>query len=235
MRIKKVSIIIPAFNEGKTIALAIKRVQSVRLPNIHKEIIVIDDGSTDETWKNIKNIKSGNVLAMKVSKNMGKGAAIRLGLEKFTGEVVIIQDADLEYNPADYPILLTPIIENGADVVYGSRFVTGQSRRVIYFWHSVVNVLLTMFSNMLTNLNLTDMETGYKAFTADVARKLNIQENRFGFEPEFTAKVAGMKCKIFEVGISYSGRSYAEGKKINWKDGVWALGCLVRYNLPRFG
>lgn len=231
MPINKVSIIIPVFNEEKTIVMAINSVLAAKLPGIAKEVIVVDDGSTDKTWSKIKRIKSNFVKAIKVVTNSGKGAAIKLALEKITGDVVIIQDADLEYNPDDYPMLLRPIIENKADVVFGSRFVSGQSRRVMYFWHSVVNVFLTFISNMLTNINLTDMETGYKVFTSAVANKLDIREKRFGFEPEFTAKVAKMKCRIFEVGISYSGRSYEEGKKINWQDGVWALWCLIKYNL----
>jgi glycosyltransferase involved in cell wall biosynthesis len=231
MRIKKVSVIIPVFNEESTIVTAISKVIATKFGRIKKEIIVVDDGSTDQTWKKIKSLKNKELVSIQMLNNSGKGAAIRIGLKNITGDVVIIQDADLEYNPNEYSVLLKPIIDGKADVVFGSRFVSGQSRRVMYFWHSVGNSFLTLVSNMLTNINLTDMETGYKVFTSDVARKLNLEENRFGFEPEFTAKIAHMKCRIFEVGISYSGRSYAEGKKINWKDGLWAIWCLIKYNL----
>jgi glycosyltransferase involved in cell wall biosynthesis len=231
MRVKKVSIIIPVYNEENTIMSAISKVIATKLGHIKKEIIVIDDGSTDQTWKKIKGIKNKEVHSIRFINNYGKGAAIRAGLKHITGEVVIIQDADLEYNPTEYPMLLKPIIEDKAEVVFGSRFVSGQSRRVMYFWHSVGNSLLTLMSNMLTNINLTDMETGYKIFTSEIAENLNIEENRFGFEPEFTAKVAKMNCRIYEVGISYSGRSYEDGKKINWKDGLWAIWCLLKYNL----
>jgi glycosyltransferase involved in cell wall biosynthesis len=231
-KIKKLSVIIPAYNEKNTIAKLIKMVISAQLPQkITKEIIVVNDASTDGTANILKKLVSRRVKVIHQKQNQGKGAAIRRGLEEATGDVVIIQDADLEYNPKEYSLLLQPILEGKADVVYGSRFAGGQPHRVHLFWHMVGNKMLTLLSNTLTNLNLTDMETCYKMFTKEVADKLDIQENRFGFEPEITAKIAKLNCSIYEVGISYSGRTYQEGKKINWKDGLHTLWCILKYNL----
>lgn len=231
MVIKKLSIIIPAYNEEETIIKSIKKVLSVKLPAIRKEIIVINDGSRDKTLKLIKKIKSRNLVIINKRKNQGKGSAIRDGIKRATGDVIIIQDADLEYDPVEYKVLMVPIKKGLADVVYGSRFVGSGPHRVLFFWHMLGNKLLTLLSNALTNLNLTDMETCYKMFTKNIAHKLTIEENRFGFEPEFTVKIAKMRARVYEVGISYMGRSYTEGKKINWKDGVRALWCLVKYSL----
>lgn len=193
------------------------------------EIVVINDGSTDKTGSRIYDLRSKKLKIINKKLNEGKGAAIRDGLKKVTGDIIIIQDADLEYDPQEYPILIKPILDKKADVVFGSRFVGGNAHRVLYFWHMVGNKLLTLFTNMATNLNLTDMETCYKVFTKQVAQKLNIQERRFGFEPEFTVKVARQDFRIYEVGISYTGRNYLQGKKINWKDGIWAIWCIIKY------
>lgn len=227
---KKLTVVIPAFNEQATIKEIISRVSKVKIAGITKEIVVVDDGSTDNTAHVLKKLKTKNLTVVKLSKNQGKGEAIKTGLEKGKGDIFVIQDADLEYNPQDYYKLITPILEGKADVVYGSRFIGGEPHRVLYFWHSVGNNLLTFLSNTMTNLNLTDMETCYKMFTKEVANKLQLREKRFGLEPEFTAKIAKMNCRVYEVGVSYAGRSYEEGKKINWKDGLWTLWCIFRYN-----
>ena len=198
------------------------------------EIILIDDASTDSTRKILRTKIDG--LVDKIiyhESNQGKGAALRTGFSNVTGDVVIIQDADLEYNPQEYPELLKPILDGKADVVYGSRFQGGKEHRVIYFWHFKGNQFLTLLSNMFTNLNLTDMETCYKVFRIDILKKIKIQENRFGFEPEITAKIAQLGCRIYEVGISYSGRTYDEGKKISWKDGLRAIWCILKYNFKK--
>jgi glycosyltransferase involved in cell wall biosynthesis len=216
------------FNEKSTILEICQRVRAV---DIDKEIILVDDGSTDGSTEILKKMEDGNTIVIYHDKNSGKGAAIRSGLTRATGDIVIIQDADLEYDPSQFPKLIKPIIEDRADVVYGSRFVTGDYRRVMFFWHYVGNKLLTLVSNMLTNLNLTDMETCYKAFKKEVLDSITIEENRFGFEPEITAKISKMNLRIYETGISYSGRTYAEGKKIGWKDGVTAFKCILKYNL----
>jgi glycosyltransferase involved in cell wall biosynthesis len=192
----------------------------------------VDDCSTDGTQEIVKNEIANQVdRVIYHKKNMGKGAALRSGLKAASGDVVIIQDADLEYNPEDYPRLLRPILEEKADVVYGSRFAGSDERRVLYFWHMVGNKILTLISNVFTNITLTDMETGYKVFKKEIIDKITIEEERFGFEPEITAKIAKLKCRIYEVGISYCGRTYQEGKKINWKDGVRTLWCIIKYNL----
>jgi len=224
------SIIIPVFNEVKTIDEILKRVAAVPLA---KEIIVVDDFSNDGTREKLALLaeRYDNLKVVHHGKNRGKGCAIRTGLEHVTGDMVVIQDADLEYNPAEYPRLVKPIVEGRADVVYGSRFAGGEEHRVLYFWHYVGNRFLTLFSNMLTNLNLTDMETCYKVFRADIIKGIRLEQNRFGFEPEITAKVARKGCRIFEVGISYSGRTYTEGKKIGWMDGVKAVWCIVKYRI----
>jgi glycosyltransferase involved in cell wall biosynthesis len=225
----QLSVVIPVYNEEATIAQLIARVRAVPL---HKEIIVVDDCSTDGTRRSLTQIAQRNeVRAFFHERNQGKGAALRTGFQQVRGEIVIVQDADLEYDPAEYPKLIQPILDGRADVVYGSRFAGGESHRVLYYWHYVGNRFLTQLSNMLTNLNLTDMETCYKAFRRDVLRDLEIEESRFGFEPEITAKIAKLNARVYEVGISYSGRTYAEGKKINWKDGVSALRCILKYNL----
>ena len=223
----KLSIVIPVFNEKDTIEEIIQRVREADV-GLEKEIIVVDDGSNDGTSLILDNLHSPDLKISYLRKNKGKGAALQLGFSKAEGDIILIQDADLEYNPQDYPILLEPILDGRADVVYGSRFLGGP-HRVLYFWHYVGNKIITSLSNILTNLNLNDMETCYKAFKREVLEKVNFKSKRFGFEPEFTAKVAKLKYKIYEVPISYSGRDYSEGKKIGWKDGVAALFHIIRF------
>ena len=234
MKLSKISVVIPLFNEKRTILKILKRVEEAKIGQIRKEIIIVDDGSSDGTRQILKKLKGRKSYKIYYhSKNKGKGAALKTGFLHTTGEVVIVQDADLEYNPADYPLLLAPFLKNGADVVYGSRFLTGLPRRIIYFWHQVGNKWLTLLSNVATGLNLSDMETGYKAFRGDLIRKIapTLKSPRFGFEPEITAKIAKIpKIKIYEVGISYGGRSYEEGKKIKWQDGFRAMGEIIYYN-----
>ena len=226
------SVIIPCYNEIGTIAAIVTTVRAASPAD--KEIIVVDDCSTDGT----RELLRGEVDALidqvvYHNVNQGKGAALRSGIRAARGDIVLIQDADLEYDPIDYAALLQPILNNNADVVYGSRFISGRPHRVLYFWHRVGNGLLTLLSNAFTNLNLTDMETCYKVFRREVIQGMEIEEDRFGFEPEITAKVAKAHCRVFEVGISYYGRTYEQGKKIGWKDGLWALWCIIKYNLFR--
>jgi glycosyltransferase involved in cell wall biosynthesis len=223
------SVVIPAFNERDTIEEIVRRVRDT---GTVREIIVVDDMSTDGTRDVLNRLeREANLRVLYHDVNRGKGAALRTGFAAVTGELVIVQDADLEYNPEEYPRLARPILDGRADVVFGSRFSGNDEHRVLFYWHSLGNKFLTTLSNMFTNLNLSDMETCYKMFRADVLRKITIEEDRFGFEPEITAKIARLKCRVYEVGISYSGRDYTQGKKIGWRDGVWALWCVVRYSL----
>lgn len=223
----RLSVIIPAYNEKDTVLELLRRVEAVPL-GLEKEIIVVDDFSTDGTREILAGLDRPDIRVLFHAKNMGKGSALRTGFSEATGDIILVQDADLEYDPADYPGLLAPILDGRADVVYGSRFLGGP-HRVLFFWHSVGNRFLTALSNVVTNLNLTDMETCYKVFRGDVLRKLSLKSRRFGFEPEITVKVAKLKCRIYEVPISYAGRNYSEGKKIGWKDGLAALFHIMRY------
>ncbi len=232
---QKLSIVIPVYNEEKTLAACVRRVLAVDLP-LEKELILINDASTDRTPQEIEKIRTEYQTAVPIkiiehTRNMGKGAALRSGFAEATGNIFLIQDADLEYDPRDYPRLLKPILDGRADVVYGSRFIGSEEKRVLFYWHYVGNKILTMLSNMCTNLNLTDMETCYKVFRAEVLRSFTIKSNRFGVEPELTAKIAKRKFRVYEVGISYSGRDYSEGKKITWKDGLKALFTILRFRL----
>lgn len=228
-----ISIIIPCYNEVRTIKTILKKINDLK--NYKFEIIIIDDYSTDGTREILKNEISLNTsyIVLYNEKNYGKGYCIRKGIEKSNGEIILIQDADLEYDPNDYSKLIDPIINDQADVVYGSRFIGGDKKRVLFFWHTIANKILTLISNIFTNLNLTDMECGYKVFRSSVLKKIALKQNRFGFEPEVTAKISKMNIKIFEVGVSYFGRSYSEGKKITYKDAFNALYCIVRYNLSQ--
>jgi glycosyltransferase involved in cell wall biosynthesis len=228
----KLSVIIPCFNEVQTIESLIEAVRRAPVSDI--EIVVVDDGSSDGTRKLLQDLAESNQPDLKIlfhQANQGKGAALRTGFRSATGDICIVQDADLEYDPQEFPIVIAPILQNKADVVFGSRFQGGRAHRVVYFWHSMGNAFLTLLSNMFTDLNLTDMETCYKAFRREIIQQINIEENRFGFEPEVTAKVAKLRCRIYEVGISYYGRTYDEGKKIGWKDGIRAIYCIIKYNL----
>ncbi len=226
------SIIIPCYNEGSTLSVCIDRIQNIADENLTIEIIIVDDGSSDGSKDIAENLsrRHKNIKALFHDKNQGKGAALRTGFKKATGDIVAVQDADLEYDPKDLKKLITLIREDKADVVIGSRFLTGGEHRVLYFWHSLGNRFLTFMSNMLTDLNLSDMESCYKVFRKDIIQGIEIQENRFGFEPEIIAKISKKRPRIYEMGISYSGRTYEEGKKINAKDGFWALYCILRYN-----
>tara|TARA_B110000444_G_scaffold242695_1_gene260279 strand:- start:67 stop:765 length:699 start_codon:yes stop_codon:yes gene_type:complete len=228
---KKLSIIIPVYNEENTIQAILKRINECKINDLDFEIIIVNDGSTDGTLKIIKENEKLFNHFINIEKNNGKGFAIKSGLKFATGDYIILQDADLEYDPSEYSKLLNPIISNKADVVYGSRFLGNDERRVLYFWHTLGNKFLTLLSNMLSNLNLTDMEVCYKVFKAEVIKNINLQENKFGFEPEVTAKIAKKNIKIYEVGIKYFGRKYSEGKKITWKDGFSAIRCIIKYNL----
>jgi len=225
----KISVVMPVFNEAGTIREIIKKIEDV---DLEKELIIVDDCSTDGTRDILKALeRNPGIRVFCHEKNMGKGAALRTGFKHASGDIVIIQDADLEYNPQEYHRLIKPILDGRADVVYGSRFVTTEERRVLFFWHYLGNSFITFLSNMFTNLNLTDIETCYKVFKADVIHSITIEENRFGFEPEITAKIAKKRYHIYEIGISYSGRDYSEGKKIGWKDGIRAIWCIFKYNL----
>lgn len=226
----KLCIIMPCYNEINTIETIVEAVK--RMPYQNKEIIIVDDCSTDGTREKLKNkIESLVEKVIYHDSNQGKGAALRSGIKAATGDIIIVQDTDLEYDPNEIPIVIKPILEGKADVVFGSRFMGGQPHRVVYFWHMVGNKILTTISNMLTNINLTDMETCYKAFRRDILQSIEIREDRFGFEPEITIKVAKKRVRIYEVGISYYGRTYEEGKKIGWKDGLRAIYCILKYSL----
>jgi glycosyltransferase involved in cell wall biosynthesis len=232
----KLSIVIPVYNEVIYVRTVIDRVLAVSLPGLEKEIVLVDDCSTDGTRELLIGLAAapppGGTLSLHLQAvNCGKGAALRRGFAAATGDFVIVQDADLEYDPSEYPKLLAPLLDGKADVVFGSRFAGGEPHRVLYFWHSLGNKILTLLSNALTNLNLTDMECCYKLFRREVLQRLMLEEDRFGVEPELTAKVARLNFRIYEVGVSYSGRTYAEGKKIGWRDGMRAIWCILKYNL----
>ncbi|TWI79493.1 glycosyltransferase involved in cell wall biosynthesis [Lacibacter cauensis] len=236
--ITKLSIVIPAYNEGKTIHRILDKITDVQLlNNIQKEVIIVNDCSKDDTKEAIERYMQNSALPIVLYNheiNKGKGAALHTGIKQATGDLVIIQDADLEYDPQEYNVLLKPVLDGFADVVYGSRFMGGNAHRILFFWHSIGNKVLTTLSNMFTNLNLTDMETCYKLFRREIIQRLDLKETRFGFEPEVTAKISRQPdIRIYEVGISYYGRTYAEGKKINWKDGFRAIYCILKYNLFR--
>ncbi len=223
------SVVIPCFNEAATILDLLERVRSA--PVASKQIIVVDDGSTDGTRELLQGLRADDLTVLLHERNRGKGAALATGFAAARGEICIVQDADLEYDPAEYPLVIGPIVQGKADVVFGSRFQGAAPHRVVYFWHRLGNGFLTLLSNMFTDLNLTDMETCYKAFRTEIIQAIRIREQRFGFEPEITAKLARRRCRIYEVGISYYGRTYDEGKKIGWRDGVRAIWCILKYNL----
>ena len=225
----KLSVIVPCFNEINTINEVIKKIKNSEIKS--KEIIIVDDGSNDGSREYLMKLNDSQIKIIYHSKNKGKGAALYTGIKAARGDIIIIQDADLEYDPREYLQVIGPILEEKADVVYGSRFQGGQPHRVVYFWHRVGNGFLTLLSNIFTDLNLTDMETCYKAFKSEIIKSINIEEKRFGFEPEITAKIAKKNCRIYEVGISYYGRTYKEGKKIGWKDGIRAIWCILKYNI----
>lgn len=239
MSIQTLTLIIPVYNEAATIRTVLETVLALRLDQeVQKEVIVVDDGSGDGTGRIaldfIRQQTDAEINYLKHPVNLGKGAAIRTGIRAATGDYILVQDADLEYDPSEINVLLKPMLQGRADVVYGSRFMGGQAHRVLFFWHSIGNKFLTFLSNMFTDLNLTDMETGYKLFRRQVLQGIRLQENGFGFEPEITAKIARVPgIRIYEVGISYYGRTYEQGKKINWRDGCWAIWCILRYGLGR--
>ena len=225
----KLSVIIPCFNEVNTIGEILSAVKNSGVENL--EIIIVDDCSTDGTKKFLESINDKNIKIIFHEKNQGKGAALKRGFREADGDICIVQDADLEYDPKEYKLMIEPILNDKADVVFGSRFQSGRPHRVVYFWHRLGNGFLTLLSNIFTDLNLSDMETCYKAFKTEIIKSIEIKENRFGFEPEITAKISKMNLRIYEIGISYYGRTYAEGKKIGWKDGIRAIYCIVKYNL----
>ncbi|MGQ9649286.1 MAG: glycosyltransferase family 2 protein [Phycisphaerae bacterium] len=232
----KLSIVVPVYNEVRTLEELVRRVLAVDV-GMEKELILVDDASTDGTRDLYDRIRrehpDQHIQVLMHPRNQGKGAALRTGFDKATGDIILVQDADLEYDPRDYPRLLAPILDNRADVVFGSRFVGGEAHRVLFFWHMLGNKILTLLSNMLTNLNLTDMEVCYKVFRREILRDLDLKSDRFEFEPEFTAKVAKAGCRVYEVGISYAGRDYSEGKKITWVDGIKAVIAIFRYSFFR--
>jgi glycosyltransferase involved in cell wall biosynthesis len=233
---KRLSLIIPAYNESRTILDILQKVGGLEIPGIEIEIIVVNDCSTDDTKELVEKFISGHsdkaIILLNQEKNQGKGAAIHKGIREASGDYLLIQDADLEYDPEEYPDLLKPVLNGQADVVYGSRFVGANPHRILFFWHSIGNKMLTTLSNMFTNLNLTDMETCYKLFRTEIIKKIYLHEKRFGFEPEVTAKISRVPgIRIYEIGISYYGRTYHEGKKINWKDGLHAIFCILKYNI----
>jgi len=225
------SIVVPVFNEERTLLKLLEKIQRAEVSGLQKEIIVINDGSTDKTKDILDNFQNKNIKILHHPKNQGKGAALQTGFQAASGEIILIQDADLEYNPDEYTRLVQPILNDQADIVYGSRFVGSQPHRVLYFWHYVGNKLLTLLSNMFSNLNLTDMETCYKTFRREVIQQIKLTEKRFGFEPEFTIKAARQKFRFYEIGISYAGRTYKDGKKVTAKDGWWAVWCIIKYGI----
>ncbi len=230
-QLSRLSVVIPVFDEVETVETVVERVLKAPI-DLQVEIVLVDDGSTDGSRELLAKLaERPEIRVLFHDRNRGKGSALRTGFAAVEGDLVLVQDADLEYDPQDYPLLLAPLLDGKADVVYGSRFVSGEHRRVLYFWHYVANRLITLLSNAFTNLNLSDMETCYKVFRREVVDRLEMREDRFGFEPEVTARIAAMGCRVYEVGISYAGRTYEEGKKIGWRDGLRALWCIVRYNL----